>query len=493
MLHYKKKSLSLSYHIFLIFLIGLSINSNAQVKYTAIDTAKSLNQKGDYKGAFQTLHTYLGKQNSNDKSLGTTIWLAARLAFLNYEFSIAEDYYEKALKLLPKNNELQIDYGGFLMNTSQFEKAIEILTPLQQFSQAKFYLAKTYYWQGDYNAAKEIINTFIGKENDVEEYKAFIYEFNLASSLKAAINIGYSTDNQPLNQLSTSLSLSKKINNIFHPSIEMNYLNNNASDTSNSFLKALIGNSFIFNKLKINANIGIANIANTSDLIYKLNLNYKITKGVSVEIESNKQPYLYTIASTRNLLLSSSNLAIINIENIKNFSGKLMYEIMQFPDKNKITNMSAWVLTPSLLKGNIKVKIGYSFSSNNAESNTYTNKNIAPINTDIVGIYYPYFTPKNQYIHNALATVSINENKSFWLKANISVPIYAQLENPYFFNTTSGVSKDYYTQNFSPIEAHTEFGYKLSDRVNIGFNYTYILNNFYSANFFNLTSNIIIK
>lgn len=489
----KKKWYAFSYHIILLFLIGISTNLKSQTVYTAIDTAKSWYQKGDYKSAYIILHTYLEKQKNQDKTYATSIWLAARLAYFNYNFVIAKEYYQRALKQLPNNNELLIDYGGFLMNISQFNKAIEILTPLQQFSQAKFYLAKTYYWNGDFKNAKEVINTFIEKEKEVEEYKTFLYEFSLASALHAKLNLGYLSDNQPLGQLSTGINLSKKFSNILHPSLNLNYLSNHANDTSNTFYKALVGNIFSLNKLKINTMIGIANISNNSDIIYKLNLSFKIANGLYAELESNKQPYLYTIASTKNLLLSSSNIALINIENYQNFSGKIIFELMQFPDNNTITNISAWILSPSITKGNIKAKIGYSFSSSNAERNTFINKNVAPVNNDIKGIYYPYFTPKNQYIHYALATLSVNENKSFWFKGNISVPIYAKLDNPYFFNSVSGVSKDYYTQTFSPIEAHSELGYKLSDRINIGCNYTYISNNFYSANYINFTSTFIIK
>lgn len=483
----------------ILFLLTVACVTAQQSITEIVAKTKLLQKQGNPKAALEILNAYFVKENIT-KIQPEVVWYAAQLAHLNYDYVAANNYYEMALKGMPNNITLIEDYGAYLLSIGKYDRAIEVLKPHQTSTLSKLYLAKTYYWKGEYDKVNTTEKTFSINELRFDFVRSFFYEFELAKALKFNINSTYQSDDQPMHSLAIGIDVSKKINNMFSPLIAASTSRFTCDSFASNAIIAKVGNNFYFTNLKSNLKLtlGSFSVYNQSQIIYQAIWQSKISKAFSVDINYSKEPYLYTIASTKNSTALTEKSLAFNIDNLKKLSGKVQFTQQSF-DNNNINQLSSWFLFPVLTKKNIIAKIGYAFQYANADSSMYVSKNkTTSITKNIAGIYNPYFTPKNQMVHNALIQVALNLSNKFSFTTTASISLSATIDNP-FLNTvynSSGniiIENGYAPTRYNPLEIKATTNYKLSNTVSISANYQYANLFFYTNNFVNLSTQILIK
>lgn len=483
--------------VLLMLLASFQLVAQPAVK-GPIDQAKEEQKKGNIHNAYTIISRYLTvKKNKVQPEI---IWYAAQLAYLDHSFKISEDYYDLAMKAMPDNMKLIEDYGAMLLTIGNYEKAIELLTPNLSTTKAKLYLAKTYYWKGDYHKANQIIRLFTPKELKFKGIQSFLYEYRLAKAAKLNLSFNYHSDDQPLITSHKNISISKKINNLFELSADVNW-NKHQWDTNTSKTSYVrFGNTFSFPKIhsSLRTTLGYFSLNLSSAFLYQLQWHTRIYKNFSVDLGWSKEPYVYTVSSAKQLTSYTEKSIALNIDNFKNLMGRVQFNNQLF-DKNNINSYSGWALYPLLKRKVISARIGYAFQLSNADSTTYVAKNAdGAIGKNVEGIYFPYFTPKNQSVHLALAQLELNASKSISFAIISSIPLYASIDNPYInlLQTGTGdtlVDRGYSQTSYQPFDLKVSTSIKISDAIRLSSFYQYSKLFFYTKNLFNLSTQILIK
>lgn len=484
---------------FVLFLYSTALQLTAQnPNQGAVDQAREEQKKGNIHAAYTIMSRHITlKKNKVQPEI---FWYTAQLAYLDNDFKASEGYYDIALKAMPNNIKLIEDYGAMLLTTGNYKKAIELLTPNLSSTKAKIYLAKTYYWMGDYVKANKVIRLFSDNERQFKSVQSFLHEYRLAKAVRLNAGYAYHTDDQPLVTKSQNISLSKKFNNAFEISVEANW-NQHQFDSNQSKTK-LLRCSNLFTMSGIHSSLRVVGgnygLGSLSEWIYQLQWHTRVSKKFTVDLGLSREPYLYTNFSTRDMTVYKEQSAALNIENLEGLMGKIQYNHQLF-NKNEINNFSGWLLYSVIKRKFITPRIGYAFQVSNADSTTFRAKNTeGPVGRNLAGVYYPYFTARNQQVHSALLQLQINASKNISCTIISSIPLYASIDNPYINVLLTGTGDTVYDNGFTPtryypFELKASTSVKVSDAMSLSATYQYSNLFFYTRNLFNLSTQILIK
>lgn len=478
-----------------------AVVAHAQAPYAGdpylevLKTAQAEQKKGNIPAAYKALRQYMVPRDPQSIPAEMT-WYAAQLAYLAQDPEIATKYYERAYERLNKDEVFVGDYGSFLMNQRQYKRAVEILKPQQQSTLNRFYLAKSYYWQGNYLKAQAITKKFSPEERQYDYIKAFLLELDLAKSTRLEADLNYHTDDQPLQYTQETFRVAKKFNNFLEPLAEVN-LSQFRSDTSTSNASVIrLGNRFRINPIRtdLTVRLGSFGLQQSSDFLYQVQLRTQVSKKFSLEAALGKEPYLYTTASAQSLLTYDDKSVALNLES-RRLLGRFQYSNNHFSDNN-INNTSLWLLVPVLNKKAVKIRIGYAFQRSDADSSRYVPKTYpSGLEQNIVGVYNPYFTPANQQIHSALLQVLASPTPRISASVTASLPLSAQIDNPYLYNFYDAagsmvVKRGFERTAYHPVEIKVSAGYKISDYVRLAAGYQFANLFFYKGHLLNFSTSI---
>ncbi len=461
-----------------------------------LEAVRMLQKKGDFPAAYKTLRQYIVPRDPQAIP-AEAIWYAAQLAYLNQDAEAAGGYYDKVFARLSKDPVFIADYGGFLMNQRQYRKAIGVLKQQQDDALNRLYLARTYYWQGDYLRARKVIQTFSAQEREMDFIRDFIYEFNLAKSARLEAGLVYHTDDQPLQYTQENFRIARKFNNFLEPLAEVN-LGQFASDSGSAGATILrLGNRFHINPIKTDVTVRLGNFSIRKDagFLYQLQLRTQLSGIFSIDANLGREPYLYTIASTVSPVTYDDKTLALNVDS-RWLQGRFQYSANDFGG-NTINNTSLWLLIPVLNKKTFRMKLGYAYQYSNADSSRYVPK-ASPVTMEknIAGIYNPYFTPANQQIHNVLLQLQVFPASRLSFSASASVALSATIDNPYLYtvqnaNGDVSVVRGFLPTGYHPAEGKLSADYKVSDRLRLTAGYQYANLFFYKGHSLNLSSSIL--
>ena len=437
-----------------------------------------------------------------------TAWKTAQLAYWTWDIENAKRYYKATLKL-ENNIIVKNDYAKMLFAIGDYKESqlvfAELRTNNPESAEIWGYSIKSYYYNNELSKAmllyKELPESLqsnwdlIVLKNEIADYKAT--QINLS--------VNYINDNQPLYTLSPTIRVSKMHNSYLNWYVEGTF-NNFSNDTLSNNSKTLkMGNKFIFNKLKLNAELAVGATVlpkiEENAVIGGLYLTKKITKGIDLRGELSRNPYYYSLMSTSDLVLQDNAGIAIAINNLKKFSGNIQYQKQIFQDDNTISAMSFWFLSPAIGTQIINAKIGYAFEVMDSEKDNFTStKSIAQIiqdyanTTTIEGIYVSYFTPQNQKIHRALLNIQLKPSSKLEINLQGSYGFQADWENPYLFLNEDNlgvlfIDKNFTSEKFNPSQYKADLNYTLNKKWQLGLNYNYFKTAFYSANTFLINLN----
>jgi hypothetical protein len=269
--------------------------------------------------------------------------------------------------------------------------------------------------------------------------------------------------------------------------LKLEISNYNFSPKKEQALIIKLSNQFYFDVLNLTANLtgGIyKNYSGKNDWIGGIHFTQKLTQKLSLDFGYSKESLLGTIAST------NFNLTHQNVFGALDYNNKLMvfhagYNHQFFKDDNTIKSVASWIISQpiKIQKFNFQFGYGYSFSDSKNILFIYDNEGM--------GVYDPYFTPKDQEIHSGLLMSNYRPFKKLSLGAKLNYGFRATVRNPYpvQVDENNTVIGGFYDEEFTYLEFNGSINYFYSDSFRINANYLYQETFFYSRDNINLGFN----
>jgi hypothetical protein len=269
--------------------------------------------------------------------------------------------------------------------------------------------------------------------------------------------------------------------------LKLEISNYNFSPKKEQALIVNLSNQFYFDKLKLTADLNggvYKNYSGKTDWIAGISFTQKLFRNVSLKAGYSKESLLGTIAST------TFNLTHQNIVGSIDYNNKLLlfhagYNHQFFQDNNTIKSIASWLVSQpiKIQKFNIQFGYGYSFSDSEDILFIFDNQGI--------GVYDPYFTPKEQEIHSGLFITNYKPTKKLTIEAKVNYGFLATVRNPYpvLDGSNNTVIGGFYDEEFTYLELNGSVNYSFSNNFAVNANYIYQETFFYNRDNINLGFN----
>lgn len=450
-----------------------------------VDTAKEYINKKEFKQA-SDLITQHYKEFSESLVVN---WLYAHALSLNNDKKEADKKFKKAIHLAPDNKELKMDYTRFLYGMGKIKEATHIMEFFmdENSKNVEFLMmqANISFWERDIKNAEQKIARV------KEIYPNTNITKNLESQIKALkatylkTNFEYQTDSQPLKYFASHIVAGEYISNFLSPQLEISRYS--FSPQKEGALTLKLSNQFYFPKLKLAAKVSggaYLNDSDKSDWIGGVSFIKNLFKNASLNFGYKKNALLGTIASTTFNLTQQDLFGVLDYNN-KYIVFNAAYNHKFFKDNNTITSIGAWMVSQPLKIYKFGFQLGYGYSHTDSKEILFL------YDSQGIGIYDPYFTPKNQEIHSALFITSFKPSKKLSIHAKVNYGIQATVQNPYPVEMAPGFFETggFYNAKFNYTELNTSVDYAISNNFGIHANYIYQETFFYTRDNFNLGLN----
>ena len=263
--------------------------------------------------------------------------------------------------------------------------------------------------------------------------------------------------------------------------------NYNFSPKKEQALIIKLSNQFYFDGLKLATNItgGVyKNFSGETDWIGGINFTQILTKKASLNLGYSKRSLLGTIAST------TFNLTTQNIFGGIDYSNKLVvfhagYNHQFFEDENTIKSVASWIVSQPIKIKKLNFQFGYGYNFSDAKDILFI------YNNEGIGVYNPYFTPKEQQIHSGLLILNYKPFKKLKLGTKVNYGFKSNVKNPYPLQVDANNTEigGFYNEEFTSLEFNGLIKYSYSDRFRIDASYVYQEKFFYKRNNVNLGFN----
>ena len=493
----------------LTFLVLFSMKPwNPLVAQPVIDTleqVKALRDQGNLKAALKLLEPY---NAAHPKDLNSS-WLYAQTAYWSKHNKLSQEVYESAIGYNPENLYLQVDYANMLVNIGKYDKAMPYLENFLIYypgnTQVELTLAKVAFWKGNYKEAMMKTEELVKRDSGISDQKtreaiSLLDEILLAKSPWIGITGSYYTDNQPLQTISPVLE-----SNIWlHPlstlrfSVRSPFFSQGDTITNALWLQA--GNDMFisYGNWNVITDVGFLKYPykNTTTWTANFELKKRSYRHLVTIFQAERKPYFSTGSSIDTVILEYHVAETVSWDNFDSWNGQISYNWDYFlTDYNSIYAFGAWGLAPPIKVSVFDFRLGYGFSYSTSNKNNFVyegNKAEIIANYDpdvgIKGIYYPYFTPKQQMINSALLSIGIHPAKGFDIGITGNVGFYATAQIPYFYPDTNGaggyvIKKDFSKERYIPYTISAFASVQLSKKVSIRADYRYNSTFFYTEHY----------
>ena len=416
-------------------------------------------------------------------------WLYAHVLSVNNDKRQAIDKFKKAISISPMNKNLQMDYARVLYGMGKIHKVASILSKFMDADSknVEFLLmqANISFWNGNLNNSQKKIDRIQELYPNSKITKSLTKQIKELSAFNIKTNFEYQSDSQPLDYSAQHIVVQQYNSRFLNLKFELS--NYNFSPEKERAVIIKLSNQFYIAPLKLTANItgGVyKNYSGTNDWIGGISFTQKLPQNISLNFGYYKESLLSTIAST------AFNLTPQNIFGGIDYHNKLLiahagYNQQFFKDDNIIKSIGSWILSQPIKIRNFNFQFGYSYDFIDAKDILFI------YDTEGVGIYDPYFTPKEQEMHSALFIVNYKPTKKISLKAKVNYGLRATVRNPYPMQVTPTTIEigGFYDETFSPIEFTGTINYHFSNQFTAKINYINQETFFYTRQNINLGLN----
>ena len=479
-----------------VFFIGLGGARSARAQETdTLALAHKLTDTKEFGPAAALLTRYEKAHPTNTDA----VRLHLQLLYWQHRLPEAGKLYSRASRQQPAATSLPLDYGRILYETKHYPQAKAVLGLLLQKEpgnvEALTMLGIMCYNEGALAQAAGYLNKVLATYPDNPTAKLFAQKIAATRAPYLQLYNTYRTDDQPLKWLENKVEVGSYRSALLAPSLQaVLWSTRDSSSGFRQHFEVLVGNksTLLNQKLAVQLQAGVFKHAAQSGpaFVGSATLQYKLAKGFSLEAAGSRAPYFFTISSGRAAVLYSQVYGAVLFQSAKGWQGRAQAAETFFAGGNRITGLSAWVLSRALALGPVYVKGGYSFGYNDAQYNTYapvlSTAQIAASGRPVAGTYGAYFTPDQQLIHSLLLNADTKASRRCWVSLKGSVGVFAHAQNPYLFLSSDRASlfidKGFYTERYTPFEVKGQVSYSASDHVGLEGGYVHTKAFFYTAN-----------
>jgi len=481
---------------FFFLLLQLDNNLFSQPAGDTLELVRQLRDNDEMKAAMKLLESY---HATHPKDLNSS-WLYAQTAYLTKQNKLARQVYELAIWYHPENLYLQMDYAEMLVNIGKFEKAMPYLENFLVYypdnTQVQLTLAKVTFWKGRYKEADNAVSGILKADPNNREACSLLDEILLAKAPWLGLNALYHNDDQPLQSITPVIESDIWL----HPLSTLRFrLRTPFFSQGGTYTNALwvqAGNSMFIWKgnWKVITDVGFLKYPykNTTTWTANFVAGKRSYRHLVTSFQAERKPYFSTGSSIDTVVNEYHVAEIISWDNLNSWNGTISYNWDYFlTDYNSIYAIAVWGFTPPVRASVFDFRFGYGFSYTNAVKDRFVPvgseadiiANFDP-SVGIKGIYYPYFTPKDQSIHSAIASIGIHPLKGFDIGISGNLGFYATAQIPYFYldtNNAGGYSiiKDFSREKYFPFNISTYVALQLSKKISLRVDYAYNSTYFY--------------
>jgi len=281
---------------------------------------------------------------------------------------------------------------------------------------------------------------------------------------------------------------------LFAPTISTAINKYKADDSSFHSSWIQLSNTFQFgtkNKVKLKGGIFGQN-SKESEFTGGAEISRQIASQFSLQASMERRPSQFTISSIKNVVMENVSAIGLGYNRNGKWFGRAAYELFHYEDGNKINVAYLWFTAPVIVRSHFSFSAGYSFQYADALNSNYQSKRSlsdvisAPPYEGLPGIYTPYFTPENQFAHNALASLKIIPSKKLQFASRVSIGIFAKADNPYLYLDKNGgeffINNGFAKTDYMPVSWVNELNLAVSNKLSIAAIYAYDKLLYYKAN-----------
>src|ERR1035437_7368851 len=291
--------------ILLLLLPGFQ--SHSQTVSDTLNQAKKMRAEGKIHQAYSLLkETY--RHHPDDLNVA---WLTAQTAFWANRIVESKRIYEKAVKANPNNLYLKLDYAKMLVNS------------------------------GNYKRGEDLLSQYIVYDPKSKDAYSLLDEINLARSPYLKLSVGYTSDDQIMQTLSTRLEMGFYFSSLFslHYNLQAPVFIRNGK-TSNALLMQVGNTTFISNaSLKIGMDLGIVKFpfSSTSSLTGNVSLDKIFIRHLEMEVSDQRNPYFSTLSSIDTMVIQNHFTGSIGWNKVNSWTGKAAIEAFTYPSDHNLT------------------------------------------------------------------------------------------------------------------------------------------------------------
>jgi hypothetical protein len=392
-------------------------------------------------------------------------WLYAHVLSLSGDKIQAVAKFKKAISISPMDKSLRMDYARLLYKMGKIDKVASILSEFMDTDSKniEFLLmqANISFWKGNLNNSRKKIDRIQEIYPNTEITNNLTQQIKELTTFNVRTNLEYQTDSQPLDYFAEHIVLQQYKSKFLNAKLEIS--NYNFSPQKEQALILKLSNQFYFDKLKLVANVTggfYKNFSEKTDWIGGIDITHKLNQNLSLNLGYSKESLLSALASTAFNLTHQDVFGSIDYKN-KLLIAYAGYKQEFFKDDNIIKSFGSWILSQPIKIRKFNFQFGYSFSYTDSKDILFVFDNQG------LGVYDPYFTPKEQEIHSGLFLINYKPTTKISFEAKANYGFTATVRNPYPIQITAtsmGIG-GFYDETFTPLELTGVINYSFSDRI----------------------------
>ena len=360
--------------------------------------------------------------------------------------------------------------------------------------EAQLALAWTEHWLGFQNHARQRAQNVLERNPNHEGAIELLNAIHYLRTPVLSIAGENQWDDQPMKRWNTKAGLSWYRSNLLNLAFEVNQFRFQHDSSSSAFILRAENTFFEpYSRVNLSASLGLYAIQG-NDLLWGLKAGRNLGNALYFEAVVDKTPYYYTLVSVQmsNATMMLNKELSLTLNQQEKWQGKAAFESNEFAKNETVKTRYAWLLTPIIHREKLKWSMGYAYSYSHSDSLTFlpqtdaSGEYIPNPDGGLLGVYNPYFSPKNQSVHWALLSLQVPFGKRIEWKNRLSYGVYAVADNPYLYENINPMGEPvveygYTEQRYYPAEWESTFSFHFWEKLDLQVGYYYQRLFFYTA------------